>query len=853
MAKGELFLIDATAFCYRAYYALPSLSTSFGLPTNAIYGFINILNKVLKTNKPELIGVCFDVSRDTFRAKKFAEYKINRPPMPEGLSGQIPYIKEIVRAFGLVIFEKEGFEADDIIASLSGKAKKENLSVTIVSSDKDILQLVDKDVSVFSPYKDTGVLYDTKKVEERFGVTPGQIPDMIALMGDSVDNIPGVSGIGEKTASSLIKKFGCIDNLLKSSDKIEQEKLKVSIEESKDKIRLNKELAVLNKDLELGFKIDDAKVSCPNNSELARLFKFLEFKKLLKNIPREEESIVPAKEIAVLSDKEAHGLLKESRELFVYLKEETEIIFMLEGKIFRIASKDTIKNILEDKNIKKCGHDLKEIKFALAKEGIELEGLFFDTMIAAYLVNPSKSNYSLLDVSLDFLGEYLEEDRIDASRALSVVYKLKTHLEKELKEKSLDKLFLETEMPLVSVLAKMEITGVKVDIKFLKSLSVELNGKLDNIISSVYRISEEEFNINSPKQLRIVLFEKLKLPVVKKTKTGPSTDEEVLRKLSTLHELPRLILEYRQLTKLKNTYIDTLPEEVDSISGRIHASFNQTGTETGRLSSANPNLQNIPIKTEIGSLIRKAFIAKDKNYFLLSCDYSQIELRILAHLSKDETLSLAFLEDKDIHKRTAALINNIEEDKVTNDMREVAKRINFGIVYGLSSWGLSKDLDIPPEEAQSFIDAYFSRYSKVKDFIESSIEKARKDGFVTTILGRRRYLPEINSKNMAIRQLAERQAVNTPIQGSASDLIKLAMIDIQRLIDNQKLDSKMIIQVHDELIFDVAEKESGNFIDLVKHSMESVLKLDIPIRVSIKKGRNWLEMESNEDTIYGAK
>ena len=809
-----MYLIDATAFCYRAFYALPGLVTSSGQPTNAIYGFINILNKILKEKKPQYLAVCFDVSRKTFRLEKFADYKIQRPPMPEGLSNQIPLIKQVVSAYGLSIFEKEGFEADDILATLAKSAKALGLTVTIISSDKDILQLVDDKTSVFSPYKGAGMLYDVEKVRERFGVAPSQVTDIIALMGDDVDNIPGVKGIGEKTASSLIAQFGSVKKLLSEPEKIKQERLRNLILENKEVIKLSRELAVLDENVDVEFSTDKVKIGTPDTKELYRIFKSLEFRKLLKELPQ-EESVEPDVPVELGKDE------------FILLSQK---------------AKDYKKALLKDPKVKKIGHDLKKIKVSLGEEGIDIEGLYFDTMIAAYLLNPSRANYSLEDAAFDYLNETIL-DAQEGEKAARIIAQLKPRLEKELIEKDLFKLFRELEMPLVEVLSEMELYGIKIDTDLLKKLSLEIEKRLVKLIENVYDLSGAQFNINSPKQLREILFEKLKLPVIKKNKTGASTDEEVLHKLASRHKLPALLLEYRQLTKLKNTYIDALPQLIDKRTGRIHTSFNQTGTETGRLSSSNPNLQNIPVKTDIGRNIRKAIIAEGKNYYLISCDYSQVELRILAYLSKDEKLTAAFKENKDIHKATAASIYGVEEHEVDESMREVAKRVNFGIIYGQTSYGLSRDLNISPSQAQDFIDAYFVKYPQVQSYISSQISKAEELGFVTTVLGRRRYLPEINNKNLNIRQFAQRQAVNTPIQGSAADMIKLAMISIQNEIKARNLRSRMIMQIHDELVFEAHKDELKELTDFVKIKMENVFKFDVPIKVDIKQGRNWLEME----------
>jgi len=704
------------------------------------------------------------------------------------------------------------------------------------------LQLVDDDITVFSPYKDEGVTYDYSRVSERFGIEPQKIADIIALMGDDADNIPGVPGIGEKTAAGLINEFGSLEKLLNNIDKIKSEKLKKAIKDNIDKIKLNKELAVLDRKVTLDFDLDKLKIGKPDYQELFRLFKSLEFKTFLKDldITQDKSDMVEAPS---LEDKALEGLVRQDDELILYGRALDNLVFYAKDKPFRInKAGQNLKAILFNPRIKKISHDLKRINISLANEGIALEGLYFDTMIAGYLINPSKPEYNLNDLSWDYLGEFIKPGSIDDLKAAALVRQLKPKLEKELRDKLLLNLFNEIEMPLVRVLAQMELAGIKLDLRVLSGLSKDLEKRLIELIEDIYELSGCQFNINSPKQLRDILFEKLKLPIVKRNKTGPSTDEEVLRRLAAQHKLPALLLEYRHLTKLKNTYVDALPNLINPKTGKVHTSFNQTGTETGRLSSSNPNLQNIPIKTDIGKKIRQAIVASCQDNYLLSCDYSQIELRILAHLSKDENLISAFKLDKDIHKATAALIYGLAEKDITDSMREAAKRANFGIVYGLTSYGLSRDLGISVEDAQAFIDAYFLRYPKVRDYIEEQINQAKKEGFVVTILGRRRYIPEINNKNQGIRQFAQRQAINTPIQGSASDLIKLAMVKIYGQIREQNLRTQMILQIHDELVFDAPSQELGTLIRLVKNRMENVLKLDVPIKVDIKIGKNWSRM-----------
>jgi len=842
MTTSEIILIDANAFCYRAFYALRELSTSYGQPTNAIYGFVSMLNKILKDNNPEYIAVCFDVSRKTFRSKKFVEYKIQRPPMPDNLVSQIPLIKEIISAYNIAIFEKEGYEADDIIATLKKKARGKGLSVRIVSSDKDLLQLVDENTVVFTPYKDQGIVYDKKAVTERFGVEPERIIDMLALMGDASDNIPGVPGIGEKTAAGLIRQFGSLKELLDNTSSVQSVKIREALENNLDKIKLNQELCTLDDKVEIDFSLNKLKVGEPDSKEMFRLFKHLEFKKLIKELSfiEDEEKVDPVR----LGKKEIDSLLKSVDELVLCGEGIDNLVFFSKGKLFELdTDREKLKSLLACPKIKKIGHDLKRLKVALAKDNVNLGGLFFDVMVAGYLINPAKSNTSLSDTAWDYLGKVPQESGMDNRKAAEVISKLKPMLDKGLKDRSLEDLFYKIEMPLLDVLAGMELIGIKLDLEVLKGLSRDIERRLIKLIQEIYELSGCQFNINSPKQLREVLFVRLKLPVVKKSKTGASTDEEVLKNLSSKHRLPALLLEYRQLTKLKSTYIDTLPNLVDPKTKRVHTCFNQTATETGRLSSTNPNLQNIPIKTDIGRQIRRAIISKGKSSYLLSCDYSQIELRVLAHLSKDKNLSSAFKNDEDIHRATAALIYQVKIEDVDTAMRESAKRVNFGITYGLTSYGLSKDLGISIEEAQGFIDSYFARFPGVKEYIQEQIQRVEKDGFVTTILGRRRYLPEINNKNQGIRQFAQRQAVNTPIQGSASDLIKLAMINIDKEIKLKELPVEMILQIHDELLFEVPVSQLKDFTNLVREKMENVMKLAVPIRVDIKQGRNWLEME----------
>lgn len=850
----RLCLIDAHSLCYRAFFAIKTdLMTSYGQPTNAVYGFVNMLNRILNEIKPEYMAICFDTAKPTFREEKFKDYKIHRLPMPDSLKSQIPLIREIILAYNIKTVEKDGFEADDIIATLACRAENKNFEVTIVTTDKDMLQLVDDHISVYNPYKGEGVYFDIRQVEEKFGVKPKNIVDLLSLMGDSVDNIPGVKGIGEKTASGLLKEFKSIDRLLNNLDKIKSDKLKDLIRENKKMIILSRELAELPTNIEVDLDLKDLSLGQINSEKLYEIFSKLEFKSLLKNLCK----IVQEKDVDKKLNFSKH--IEESKDIDKLEKEIAKTngfsfsfrqiddqfkFFIYPGKdnVYAIDNLEKLQPIFQNKNFNKIGENIKLAKQIFNKSKISIEGDFFDVVIAAYLCDPARTQYSIESLLYDYLkiGPLASQD-LEKNRPV-FIYKLKEGLEKELKEKNLMELFYKLEMPLIDVLFRMENNGIMLDKKLLKDFSKLLSHKQNKLISEIFAISNREFNINSPKQLRQVLFEELKLPVVRRTKTGPSTDEGVLRKLSASHKIPSLILEYRQIVKLKSTYVDVLPDLCDKKTGRIHSNFLQTGTETGRLSSNNPNLQNIPIKTELGRQIRKAFVSSSSNWSLLSSDYSQIELRILAHLSKDDALIDAFSKDSDIHKITASLIYQIKLEDVQDGMREIAKRVNFAVLYGMSAYGLSKDLDIGVEIAQDFIDTYFLRYAKVKDYINKQIDLARDKGYVSTIMGRRRYLPYINSKNNNLREFGERQAVNTPIQGSAADLIKLAMIDIQNQLDQNQMKSKMALQVHDELVFDFPLEEKSMLINIVKKSMQEAIKLDVPVRVSLKIGQNWAEM-----------
>lgn len=851
MSNSKIYLIDVSGLCYRAYYAILGLATSYGQPTGAVFGFINILNKILK-EKPEYLACCFDVSRQTFRQKKYKDYKINRPAMPDGLSSQMQLIREVVCAYNIVVSELEGFEADDVIATLSRKAKEKSLDVFIVSSDKDILQLVDEKVKVLDPKKDKeGLVYDNEQVRLRYGLEPNRMIDIFSLTGDPTDNIPGVKGIGEKTAQNLIKEFGSLDNLIKNIEQVKSKAIREAIQDNLANIRLSYDLLKLADNLDIDFELDKLKYKEPDYDKLFTLFKKLEFNSLLKKISINTDKDVHSRVRPVFIEnnnikEKALRAIRDKNELFFIVAQDIKdrLYFLSGGVIYSIRIDDNeLRAVFSDSAIKKISHNLKEAKIFLLRNHIDFKGMYFDTMLAAYLLDSSIPEFGLAELAFRYLGLRYPQNKLSPEDSLDIVAKLTPLLKEKIEQNSQSGLFYDLEMPLAEVLAAMHLNGVKIDAQALNILSKELEDRLIKLRSDIYVLNNgQEFNLNSPKQLSDVLFNRLKLPVVKKTKTGLSTDEEVLRKLAKEHRLPVLILEYRNLTKLKNTYIDSLPLLIDPQTRRIHANFDQVGTETGRLSSNNPNLQNIPIKGDIAGLIRKAFIAESGN-LLISADYSQIELRVLAHFSGDETLISAFSKDSDIHRYTASLIFQVDENLVSDEMRDTAKRINFGIVYGMGSFGLSKDLGISLDEAKAFIDEYFLRYPKVKKFIAEQIKLARESGYVKTLLERRRNLGGINSKDNAIRSFAERQAVNSPIQGSAADLIKLAMINIHNSLEQNGFKSKLIMQIHDELVFETPSEELKEAASLIKDKMENVYKLIVPIKVNIKTGKNWLEME----------
>ena len=889
--RKTLYLIDGSSYIFRAFFGVrQQLSTSKGFPTNALYGFINMLQKVIREEKPDYLVVAFDSPDKTFRHKIYPNYKANRDAPPEELSRQFPYFEPLVKAYGLSSIRRPGFEADDIIGTLAKKGKQKGLEIVIVSGDKDMMQLISPHIYMLDTMKNKKFM--DKEVVEKFGVQADKVVEVMGLMGDSSDHIPGVTGVGPKTAAELIRKFGSIEALYKRIDEVEKKNVKEKLERDKENAFMSRELVCIDTAMDLEFNSDLMKLGKVDSAKLKKMFEEFEFVSFLEGMQdgtANSLKIDRSEYKTILTEKSFNDLMESlaKKKSFAFDVETTSkrpvwarlvgISFSFEdGNAFYLplahrylgvpeqlefkAVCEKLKPILEDKSIKKCGHNIKYDLIVMSNEGIALDGVDFDTMIASYLLNPSSRGHGLDALTMEYFGHknltYKEMtgtgskeigfDEVEVDRATEyaaedsdMTWRLKGKLQPQLKDSTL-KLYKEIELPLLEVLAEIELNGVYVDRKHLKELSSKIDKQLLHLEKDIYVLADEEFNINSPKQLSVILFEKLKLPVVKKTKTGYSTDVSVLEQLAVEHKLPEQVLSYRQLAKLKSTYVDALPGEIFKNTGRVHTSFNQTVAATGRLSSSNPNLQNIPIRSDMGKEIRKAFTAEGDN-MLLSADYSQIELRILAHLSKDKALKNAFDKGEDVHARTAADIFGSSLDQVDENSRRMAKAVNFGIIYGLSAFGLSRQLNISRKDAQDFIDQYFSLYSNVKDFMDNTIAEARECGYTLTMFNRRRYLPDLKSDNRQVRESAERIAINSPIQGSAADLIKVAMIRLSRNLKKIKLNSKMILQVHDELLFECPVQEKKEIESLVRKEMEGACTLSVPLVVDIGWGKNWNE------------
>ena len=880
-----LYLIDGNSYLYRAFYAIRGLSASDGTPTNAIFGFINMILKILKEKNPDYFAIVFDSPGKTHRHELYEEYKAHRPGMPDDLRPQVPLIKEIVNAFKIRMVEMPGYEADDLMDKIAKNAESEGMDVFIVTGDKDMCQAVSPNIRLYDTMKEK--ITEEKDVIERYGVRPAQFPEIIALMGDASDNIPGAPGIGEKTAVKLLKEFGDLDSIIANHEKIKNARARNAVAGNIDNIRLSKELAMFHPEVPVDVPVRELALKEPDWPTIKEYFRKYEFSSLIKMVP---DSACPSdaktEYVTILDKKILDQVLSSIREEIAIDTETTSISPML-AELVGISlsatvdrayyiplahsypgvpeqlSKDYVlkkmKGILESPKIGKLGHNIKYDYIILKNEGIQMQGISFDTMLASYLLNPNKNNHNMTDAAMDNLGiktisysDVVGKDKKDFSEVTvedateysgedaAITLKLKNHFGPALEKERLSKLFHDIEVPLIEVLAGMEMEGVKLDTPLMESFSRKMESELASIEKRIYFIAGEEFNINSPKQLQEILFDKMGLKPIKKTKTGYSTNIDVLEELALAHELPKEIIEYRGLSKLKNTYVDALPKLVNPETRRLHTSFNQTITATGRLSSSDPNLQNIPIRSEWGREIRKAFIA-DPGNLLLSSDYSQIELRILAHISRDEELVEVFRNDGDIHTRTASGLFGVAPEKVSEDMRRSAKTVNFGIIYGISPYGLSRQLGIPAAEAKHYIETYFVRFSGVRAYIDLLITEAAEKGYVTTLFGRKRSIPEIKSTNKNIRQLGERLATNTPVQGSAADIIKVSMLNIRNRLNKEKLKTKMLLQVHDELLFEVPEDEKDAAEKLVREEMENAVNLSVPLKVDIGIGKNWSE------------
>ena len=925
--RETLFLIDSMGIAYRSYFAFIQnpLINSKGENTSAIYGFINYLNKILDEQKPDYIAAVFDTDKPTFRHIAYKEYKATRNKMPDDLASSLGYLKDVVKAFNVPVLELDGFEADDIMGTLAKHAEKEKIDTFLVTSDKDFMQLVSNRVKIYRPGKfgNDDEIVGEEGVMEKFGVPPDQVIEMLGLIGDTSDNVPGVPGVGPKTALPLVQKYKTIEKILANIDSIPQKGLQ-------EKLRTNKELALLSKrlvtiDINVPIKVDlhHLKAKDKDVATLIKMYEHLEFKSFAKRL--KEQGVV-----ATLTEKKSDESVEEpitlqnistSEHEYIIVKKDAEYLKLLselkKAKSFVFDTETTstdalraelvgiafsfkhpkayylpvidnvvqtetgdlftgktetkregfqieriikdLKPIFENEKVKKFGQNIKYDSLVLSTKGISVAGVAFDTMIAAYVLRSDRQhsldslaaehlNYRMVsfdeltndgkkdirEIPVEEVGNYSAEDA-------DITLQLVDILHDKISTNGLKSLCNEIEFPLIEVLTDMEIHGVKLDVPFLSTMSKEIGLTLDGLITNIYKLADEKFNINSTQQLAKILFEKLKLRSVKKTKTGFSTDVAVLEILRKEHPIVEQLLEYRQLQKLKSTYVDALPKLINPLTGKLHTSFNQTVAATGRLSSSDPNLQNIPIRTELGRKMRKAFIPSNKHSIILSADYSQIELRIMAHISGDLGLLDAFKNHEDIHASTAAKVFNVTQKDITRDMRRKAKEVNFGIMYGIGPFGLASRLDISQSEAKEIIQKYFERFPKVNQYISSTIAAAHSNGFVETLKGRRRYLADINNKNQNIRANAERQSINMPIQGTAADMIKMAMINIHREFKAKKIKSKMVLQVHDELVFDVLKEEEAKVKKIVEKEMREAMPLDVPIEVEIGVGKDWLE------------
>ncbi|MEW5953157.1 MAG: DNA polymerase I [Bacillota bacterium] len=881
MYRDLFLIIDGNSLAHRAYHAIPALSTSRGVATNAVYGFTNMLLKVLADLRPQLVTVAFDKGPVTFRISEFSDYKAHRKATPDDLRSQFPLLKEVLRAMRIPMVEVEGYEADDIIGAMTRLAENSGRKSIVLSGDRDTLQLVSPHTRVLLTKK--GITeteeYDEHKVFERYGITPSALIDLKGLMGDASDNIPGIPGVGEKTALVLLKDFNSVEEVVARAEDLPS-RLRQKVAEYGEQALMSKKLATIEREVPLDINIDSCIWPGPDYPELLSVFSRLEFKTLVRKIMSsaggQEESAKskarkgkdhsPGPDVAtyhvdclcVTDDAGAEELLeeaeKEGRVALALAGDRKEGLaaaaVAMADKVYYLPDTGkarllgVILEICSNPRIEVMGHDIKNQAWLLHPHGGRLVNVTFDPMLAAYLLNPASPNQGLADLALECLGIVLPLEGNDylTTRAHTTARLAGILTDKLIGQDSLG-LFRDVELPLALVLAGMEIAGVTVNPAILESMAVDLEAQIESAAEQIHGLAGEDFNINSTRQLGVILFEKLGLPVIKRTKTGYSTDAGVLEELAGAHPIMPLILEYRSLVKLKSTYVDGLRAIINPDTGRIHTTFHQTVTATGRLSSAEPNLQNIPIRLEQGRRIRKVFVPRDEENLILSADYSQIELRVLAHMAGDDILIEAFKEGQDIHTRTASEVFGVPLDQVTGELRNRAKAVNFGIVYGISDFGLSRDIRVSRAEARRYIESYFNRYRGVKNYIDNTIAEARDKGYVTTLLNRRRYLPDLFSSNRITRNFGERAAINTPIQGSAADIIKLAMIRLQKELDGRSLKAKMVLQVHDELIFDVPAGEIQEMRRLVRECMENAVQLKVPLVVDIKMGPSWYDVK----------
>jgi DNA polymerase-1 len=896
----SLFIVDGHALAYRAYFAFirNPLVNSKGENTSAVFGFTRMMLLLLRKYRPRYLAVVFDSPEETSRHREFPDYKAHRPEMPDAMAVQIPVIMDVVRALNVKVIVEPGLEADDIIATLAKRGRERGRDVKIITADKDFFQLLSDHIHIIRPEKGTGLEDEIGPVytEERFGLPPASTVDLLALMGDTSDNIPGVKGIGEKTAIKLLTEFGSLDAIYERLDEVMPEHVREKLKAGRESAYLSRQLVTL-KEVPIALSLDDLTTGEPDAAKTNELFLRLEFHQMLREISLQETSEGAAARYGAVDETGLPSLasrLAEAQEIAIEVVStggdpmRAELVGIalaaaegeasyasvaggaaaggllapVEGRGIPIgAVREALGALFADRRVVKICHDMKSAAIVLEAHGLEIAGPAFDTMVASYCLDPERRSHSLEDLSLEFLRRraktyadlFAAGDRIRDIRSVPQeslaryacegaddTLRLKAVFDKNLRGLGFTKLFEEVEMPLLFVLKRMEQEGVAIDRRKLEDLSATVTSALARLTERIHAAAGEEFNIKSSKQIQRILFEKLGLRTARRTKTGYSTDEDVLTELASKHTIAALILEHRQLSKMKGTYIDALPRLVNTRTGRIHTSFNQTVTATGRLSSSDPNLQNIPIRTGLGRDIRAAFIPREGNV-LLDADYSQIELRIMAHLSKDRAYVETFREGGDIHTRTAARIFGVPESKVDPEMRARAKTINFGVIYGMGPRGLALQLGIPLDEAKRFIDEYFATYPGVKAYIDRTVAEARTRLYAETLLGRRRFIPEITSDDSRIRGFCERIAVNMPIQGTAADMIKIAMIRIDGAIRERDMRSRMILQVHDELVFDMAPAERPGLEALVRESMESALALEVPVRVDMGTGRNWLE------------